>query len=144
MAVSDDPSVPELMRDAWHVDIHRGPLPGLLEASEMVAAVFNINLDALAEGDVVQTPFGKFYADEVASEPDRRFALLHTWAPGSTSRFALEACRADSGDCEAVLYNSVHPTSWLGKLYFRAIQLGHDLMMNVALRRLARAARPAA
>lgn len=140
MAASDNSSVPERMKDAWHVDIHRGSLPALLEPSEMVAAVFNINLGALAEGDVVQTPFGKFYADEVASEPERRFALLHTWAPGSTSRFALEACRADSGSCEAVLYNSIHPTSWLGKLYFRTIQLGHNVVMHVALRRLARAA----
>lgn len=144
MAVSSDREVPELMRDAWHIDIHRGSLPGLLEPSEMVAAVFNIDLDALAEGDVVQTPFGKFFADEVTSEPERRFALLHTWAPGSTSRFALEASRADRGSYEAVLYNSVHPTSWFGKLYFRAIQLGHNVVMHVALRRLAHAARRSA
>ncbi len=136
----DDTSVPEPMRDAWHIDVHRGSLPALLEPSEMVAAVFNIGIEALAKGDVVQTPFGKFYTDEVASEPERRFALLHTWAPGSTARFALEARRTDSGPCEAVLYNSVHPTSWFGKLYFRAIQPGHNIVMHVALRRLAHAA----
>lgn len=144
MLESNDEPVPKLMRGAWHVDIHRGELPALLEPNEMVAAVFNIHLPALSQDDVVQTPFGKFYADEVSSEADRRFALLHTWAPGSTSRFALEAARTQAGSCQAVLYNSVHPTSWLGKAYFRAIQLGHNLIMHIALRRLARAAKPAA
>ena len=130
------------MRGAWHLDVHAGELPALLEPNEMVAAVFKVAVPALSQGDVIHTAFGKFYADEVSCEPERRFALLHTWAPGSTSRFALEATRNPQGTCEAVLYNSVHPTNWVGKAYFRAIQIGHNLIMHVALRRLARAAQP--
>ena len=30
--------VPALMQGAWHLDVHRGPMPGLLEPSELVRA----------------------------------------------------------------------------------------------------------
>jgi len=109
----------------------------------MVGAVFGLALAPLVPGDEVHTMFGKFTADEVRSEPDRSFALLSTWAPGSTSRFALEARRCSGGVWEAVLTNSVHPSGWIGRAYFRAIQVGHEVVMRVALRRLARVAGPA-
>jgi hypothetical protein len=138
--ISDE--VPELMQDAWHLDAHRGEMPGMLDPAELVAAVFNIPRRELAIGDEVSTGmFGKFYVDELSSQPDHRSILLHTRAPGLTSRFAVAVRRYSDGSREAILHNSVHPTSWLGRVYFRFIEIGHHLVMEVALRRLARAAR---
>ena len=85
--------VPELMQGAWHLDAHRGPMPGMLDAPELVSAVFKVPRRELAVADEVST-----------------------------------------------LLNSVHPTSWLGRVYFRLIEIGHHLIMEVALRRLDRAA----
>ncbi len=137
--ISDE--VPELMRGAWHLDAHRGPMPGMLDPPELVSAVFKIPRRDLALEDEVSTIFGKFYVDDLYSQPDYRSILLHTWAPGSTSRFAIAVKRLSDGSCEAILPNSVQPISWLGRVYFRLIEFGHHLVMEVALRRLARAAR---
>lgn len=132
---------PEPMRGAWHLDVHRGPMPDLLDPPDLVAAVFRIPRRELALGDEVGTAFGKFHVDDLVREESRRAVLLRTAAPGSTSRFAIAVRRRADGACEAVLHNSVHPTSWLGRLYFRAIEVGHHGVMEIALRRLARAAR---
>lgn len=140
--VDVDPSeLPHPMRDAWHVDIHRGAIPALLDPVELVSAAFNIPVAQLAIGHAVSTPFGEFYVDHLTTEPAMRFVLLHTWAPGSTARFGIMVRERTHGACEAVLFNSVHPTSWLGRVYFRAIELGHHLAMEVVLRRLSRRAR---
>lgn len=134
--------VPELMRDAWHLDAHRGPMPGMLDPQGLVAAVFHVPRRELTIGDEVSTGvFGKFYVDDLSSQPDHRSILLHTWAPGLVSRLAMAVKRSADGSVEATLLNSVHPTSWFGRVYFRFIEIGHHLVMEVALRRLARAAR---
>lgn len=139
-ATPKEEKVPEPMRGAWHLDVHCGPMPGLLDPPELVSAVFRIPCRELAVGDELRTGFGSFYVDDLTAQPERRSLLLHTWAPGSTSRFGISVERVADGSCEAVLYNSVHPTGWLGRLYFRAIELGHHAVMEIALRRLARAA----
>ena len=133
--------IPELMRDAWHLDAHRGPMPALLEPAELVSAIFKIPLRELAVDDEISTAFGKFYVDDLSSTPNRRSILLHTWAPGLVSHFGIAVRDSGQGSCEALLLNSVHPNSWLGRAYFRVIEVGHHLVMEVALRRLARAAR---
>ena len=102
--------VPELMQDAWHLDAHRGEMRAMLSPAELVAAVFNIPRRELAIGDEVSTGmFGKFYVDDLSSEPNHRSILLHTWAPGLTSRFAVAVKRNSDGSHEAILLNSVHP-----------------------------------
>ncbi len=133
--------IPEPMRDAWHLDAHRGPMPALLEPPELVSAIFKIPVRELAVGDEISTAFGKFYVDDLSSTPNHRSLLLHTWAPGLVSRFGIAVRESARGSCEALLLNSVHPNSWLGRAYFRIIEVGHHVVMEVALRRLARAAR---
>ena len=136
----DFSELPDLMRGAWHIDVHRGPVPALLDPANLVCAAFNVRLKELAVGDVVSTPFGKFYVDRVTNEPSNRSVLLHTHAPGSTARFGIVARECTPDSCEAVLFNSVHPTSWFGRLYFRIIELGHHAAMELVLRRLSRRA----
>lgn len=133
--------IPELMRGAWHLDAHRGPVPTLLEPPELVSAIFNLPVRELAVGDAISTVFGVFYVDELASTVSRRSILLHTWAPGLVARFGIAVLASGQGTYEALLLNSVHPRSWLGRAYFRTIELGHHFFMEVALRRLARAGR---
>lgn len=133
--------IPLLMRDAWHLDAHRGPMPALLEPPELVSAIFKIPVRELTVGDEISTAFGKFYVDDVCCTPDHRSVVLYTRAPGLVSRFGIAVREFASGSCEALLLNSVHPDSWLGRVYFRAIELGHHLVMEIALRRLSRAAR---
>ncbi len=133
--------IPELMRDAWHLDAHRGPMPALHEPAELVSAIFKIPVRELAVDDEISTAFGKFYVDDLSSTPNRRSILLRTSAPGLVSHFGIAVRDSGRGSCEALLLNSVHPNSWLGRAYFRVIEVGHHLVMEVALRRLARAAR---
>ena len=129
------------MRDAWHVDLHRGSMSALLDPADLVSAVFKIPRCELKVGASVSTPFGKFFVDELATKPDNCRVLLHTSAPGLVSRFEIRARQVSPGSCEALLLNSVHPTSRLGRVYFRLIEFGHHIVMEVALGRLAKAAR---
>jgi deazaflavin-dependent oxidoreductase (nitroreductase family) len=140
-ASSDETDMPTPMRGAWHVDTHVGPLQALLSPPESVAAVFGLSLAGLVPGGCVQTLFGKFYVDDVSASDEASHVLLHTWAPGLVSRFAITLRRNPAGGYEAILRNSVHPTSWIGRVYFRAIEVGHHAVMEIALRRLARRAR---
>lgn len=133
--------VPEAMAGAWHLDAHRGPMSDLVEPARMVSAVFGLSLPELAAGDEVSTMFGIFHVEALEERPDFRSVLLRIWAPGSTARFSISVERSEEGACEALLLNSVHPTSWVGRFYFRTIEVGHHLVMEIALRRLARTAR---
>lgn len=140
-ALAKDTAIPKLILGAWHIDVHIGAIPALLTPSSLVAAVFKIPVKALAIGDEVRTIFGKFYVDDLRESDTASHVLLHTWAPGSISRFAITVRRSASGSVDAILHNSVHPTSWLGRVYFRAIEAGHHIAMETALRRLASSAR---
>src|SRR5262249_35331787 len=137
---AEEARVPALMAGAWHVDVHRGTMPASLTPSALVAAVFKIPETALAAGDEVRTPFGRFHVENLHENDAASHVQLRTWAPGSISRFAITVRRTPTDGFEAVLHNSVHPTSWVGRLYFRAIEAGHHIAMRVALRRLASAA----
>jgi deazaflavin-dependent oxidoreductase (nitroreductase family) len=59
------------------------------------------------------------------------------------ARFGITVRGTSEGSFQAVLHNSVHPRSWLGRLYFWLIESGHHVAMEVALRRLAARARNA-
>jgi deazaflavin-dependent oxidoreductase (nitroreductase family) len=137
---SDDTVVPAAMREAWHLDTHVGRMPDLLAPAELVAAVFGLSLTDLVPGDCVHTIFGRFHVDEVCGDDTGSHVLLHTWSPGLVSRFSIDVRRTPMGDCRATLRNSVHPTSWVGRVYFRTIEIGHHAAMEIALRRLARRA----
>ena len=133
--------IPEPMRGAWHLDAHRGTMERVLPPAQLVSAVFRIPRRPLQVGDDVSTGFGRFHVDALDWGVDRSSILLHTWAPGSVSRFSIAVDRNGDGRCIATLLNTVHPSSALGRLYFRLIELGHHVVMEIALRRLASAAR---
>lgn len=97
--------IPELMRDAWHLDAHRGPMPALLEPTELVSAIFKLPVRELAVGDEIATAFGRSYVDGLSFTPDHRSILLHTRAPGLLSRFGIAVFESGSGSCEALLLN---------------------------------------
>jgi hypothetical protein len=129
------------MGDAWHVDLHRGSMSVLLDPAGLVSAVFKIPRCELRVGAPVSTPFGKFFVDELATKAEDCRVLLHTRAPGLISRFEIRARQVSPSSCEVSLLNSVHPTSRLGRVYFRLIEFGHHVAMEVALARLAKVAR---
>ncbi len=133
--------VPKPMQGAWHIDAHVGPMPSLLSPADLVAAVFKLPVTRLTLGDCVKTGFGRFYVDDLRADPSGSHVLLRTWAPGLVARFAITVHETSTGGFQAVLHNSVHPSSWVGRLYFRLIEPGHHLVMEIALRRLAARAR---
>lgn len=135
---ADETDVPSAMQGAWHVDAHVGPLSMRLNASDLVSAVFFLRVDKLARDDELKTLVGKFYVEEVVDTPEGSHVLLRTNGPGLVSRFGLTVTRVDGDRWIATLHNSVHPRSWIGRLYFRLIEPFHHLLMeHVALLRLA-------
>lgn len=131
--------LPERMRRSWHVDAHRGRLPVMLSPHALVSAVFALDLPSLEPGQSIRTAFGRFDTEEVRETPGVSSVTLRTSAPGLVAHFNLTAVESASGSRSVVLYNSVEPGSWVGRLYFRAIEPFHHVAMEVALRRLARA-----
>ncbi len=135
--------LPKPMQGAWHVDAHVGPMPSLLSPADLVAAVFEFRATRLTLGDCVKTAFGRFYVDDLRVDPSGSHVLLRTWAPGLVARFAITVHETSQGSFQAVLHNSVHPSSWIGRVYFRLIEFGHHVVMEIALRRLGARARNA-
>jgi len=130
--------LPERMRGSWHVDAHRGPLPVMLSPHALVSTVFALDLTSLEPGQSIRTAFGRFDTEEVREAPGVSSVTLRTSAPGLVALFNLTAIESSSGSRSVVLYNSVEPRSWVGRLYFRAIEPFHHVAMEVALRRLGR------
>lgn len=126
------------MRGAWHTDAHVGSLSRLLTPGDLVASVFFRGVAELIPGQEIRTIVGRFDVDEVVAEPDCSHVLLRINGPGLVSRFGLTVTPGQEGRWTVTLLNSVHPSSWLGRLYFRLIEpFHHFLMEHVALRRLA-------
>ena len=133
-----DTDVPSAMHGAWHVDAHVGSLSRLLKPNDLVASVFFLRIDRLTVGEEVRTLVGRFYVDTVIAASNRSHVLLRTNGPGLVSRFGLTAAPSRGGRWAVTLHNSVHPRSWVGRLYFRLIEpFHHFLMEHIALRRLA-------
>jgi hypothetical protein len=108
-------------------------LPERLSAAEMVAAAFKLKPHALFPGDVVKTAAGKFQVEAVQEEPAMSQVVLLTGAPGLEARLGMTATQGDDGECSVVLHTSVHPYSWVGRVYFRVIEPFHHLLVERVL-----------
>lgn len=127
-----DENLPPGMTGAWHVDAHEATLPALPSAAQLVSAVFGLKLATLKSGDALKTFVGRFDVECVEEHPELSQVVLVTGAPGLDARLGIRAVAAPDGDaeCTAVLYTSVHPRAWIGRLYFRLIQPFHHLAME--------------
>ena len=129
------------MAGAWRVNAHACSLPVQLDASQLVSAVFSMRPRPLAPGDVLRTQAGRFCVETVSDAPGYVQVVLLTGAPGLDARLCI-AARASPEACSVVLYNSVHPRSWVGRFYFRLIEPFHHILVEqLLLRRLRRRAR---
>lgn len=133
-------ALPQKMAGAWRVNAHATKLVAHLDAAQLVAGVFGKRPKPLVQGEALRTQAGGFeveYLDETAGV--LRVVLL-TDAPGLEARLGITAV-ATSGGSDVVLYTSVHPRSWVGRLYYRLIEPFHHLLMeHLLLRRLRRRA----
>jgi hypothetical protein len=130
------------MVGAWHIDAHATSLPALFTTAELVSIVFNLRPRPLLPGDLVKTIAGKFQVESVREDGDVSQIVLLTGAPGLQARLGMTALQREDGECTLVLYNSVHPYSWVGRVYFRLIAPFHHLLVQrVLLARLRKRAR---
>ena len=128
------------MAGAWRVNAHACSLSFQLDASQLVSAIFSMRPRALGPGDWLRTKAGKFRVETVVDTPGDVQVVLLTDAPGLDARLGI-AAKASSDGPSVVLYTSVHPRSWVGRLYFRMIEpFHHVLMERLLLRRLRRKA----
>ena len=138
----EEESFPPGMAGAWHTDAHTTSLPAVLNTGQLVSAVFSLPVRALTSGDTVRTVAGKFQVETVRDDPGLSQVVLLTRAPGLQARFGITAVAHDTGEPSVVLYNSVHPRSWVGRLYFRLIEPFHHLLVEkILLPRLQKRAR---
>jgi hypothetical protein len=134
----DETALPPTMGGAWRVNAHACSLSSQLDACQLVSAIFNLRLTALASGDVLRTQAGKFRVETVADALGDACVVLVTGAPALDARLGITAKSSPEGSL-VVLYTSVHPRSWIGRFYFRLIEpMHHVLMEQVLLRRLRR------
>jgi hypothetical protein len=128
------------MAGAWHVNAHAANLRGQLDSAQLVSAVFSMRLRPLVEGEVLRTQAGRFKVESVSDDPGFSQVVLLTDAPGLEARLGITAEASEDG-CSVVLYTSVHPRSWVGRLYFGLIQPFHHILVEqLLLRRLRRRA----
>ena len=138
----EESTLPPGMIGAWHSDAHMTILPARLSPERLVAAVFNLEPRPLLPGDSVKTIAGKFQVESVREDGDLSQIVLLTGAPGLQARLGMTALQREDGECSVVLYNSVHPYSWVGRVYFRLIEPFHHLLVErVLLARLRKQAR---
>ena len=138
----EESTLPPGMIGAWHSDAHMTMLPARLSTERLVAAVFNLEPRPLLPGDSVKTIAGKFQVESVREDGDVSQVVLLTGAPGLQARLGMTALQREDGECSVVLYNSVYPYSWVGRVYFRLIEPFHHLLVErVLLARLRKQAR---
>jgi hypothetical protein len=121
------------MAGAWHVDVHTGSLAALLNAAELVSAVFGLRVTSLTIGETLRTSAGRFQVERVSEAPEFAQVVLVTGAPALQARLGMTARKAVDGGYAVLLQTSVHPRSWVGRLYFRAIQPFHYALMEMLL-----------
>lgn len=137
-------SLPPGMAGAWHTDAHMTSLRAPLNTAQLVSAVFNLPVRTLTSGDTVRTVVGEFQVETVRDDSGLSQVVLLTRAPGMYARFGITAAERQEGEPSVVLHNSVHPYSWVGRVYFRLIEPFHHLLMErIALSRLRKQARRA-
>ena len=132
--------LPPNMADAWRVNAHATKLAAHLDAAQLVSAVFGKRPRPLVEGEVLRTQAGRFRVETIDESPKLSQVVLLTDAPGLEARLAITA-EATAGGSDVILHTSVHPRSWVGRLYFRLIEPFHHLLVEqLLLRRLRRQA----
>jgi len=137
----DEATLPPNMAGAWHVNAHTTPVAAPLDASHLVSAVFGMPPKSLTVGETLKTIAGRFHVETADEEPGFSRTALSTGAPGLTARLGIDGVRESDGKCSVVLYTSVHPHSWVGRFYFRAMEpLHHLLIERVLLPRVRRRA----
>jgi hypothetical protein len=121
------------MIGAWHSDAHMTVLAARPNTARLVAAFFNLKPRPLLPGDSVKTIAGKFQVETVREEGQVSQIVLLTGAPGLQARLGMTALQREDGECSVVVYNSVHPYSWVGRVYFRLIEPFHHLLVERVL-----------
>ena len=132
--------LPPSMAGAWRVNAHAVKLVAHMDAAQLVSAVFSRRLRPLVKGEVLRTQAGRFRVEYIDESPQVSQVVLLTDAPGLEARLGITA-EATPGGSDVTLHTSVHPRSWVGRLYFRLIEPFHHLLMEqLLLRRLRRVA----
>ena len=138
----EEATLPPGMTGAWHSDAHSTVLSARLNTAQLVAGAFGLKPRSLFPGDSIKTIAGKFQVETVREEGYVSQIVLLTGAPGLQARFGMTASQREDGNCSVVVYNSVHPRSWVGRVYFRLIEPFHHLLVErVLLARLRKQAR---
>ena len=133
-------ALPPSMAGAWRVNAHAAKLVAHLDAAQLVSAVFSMRPRPLVQGEVLRTQAGRFRVEYLNESPQVSQVVLLTDAPGLEARLGITA-EATAGGSDVILHTSVHPRSWVGRLYFRLIEPFHHLLMEqLLLRRLRRRA----
>ena len=136
----DETVLPPNMAGAWRVNAHAAKLTARLDSAQLVSAVFSRRLSPLVQGEVLRTQAGRFQVEYLDESPKASQVVLLTDAPGLVARLGITA-EATVGGSDVILYTSVHPRSWVGRLYYRLIEPFHHLLMEqLLLRRLRRVA----
>lgn len=137
---ADETALPPKMAGAWRVNAHAAKLAARLDAAQLVSAVFGKRTTPLVQGEALRTQAGKFQVEYVDEGPQTSQVVLLTDAPGLEARLGITA-EATAGGCDVILHTSVHPRSWVGRVYYRLIEPFHHLLMEqLLLRRLRRQA----
>lgn len=132
--------LPPNMAGAWRVNAHAVRLVAHLDAAQLVSAVFSKRPRPLVQGEVLRTQAGRFRVETIDESPNVSQVVLLTDAPGLEARLGITAEVAARGS-DVILHASVHPRSWVGRLYFRLIEPFHHLLVEqLLLRRLRRVA----
>ncbi len=132
--------LPPNMAGAWRVNAHAATLAARLDAVQLVSAVFGRRPRPLVQGEVLHTQAGRFRVETIEESPRVSQVVLLTDAPALEARLGITAEVADGGS-DVILHTSVHPRSWVGRLYFRLIEPFHHLLVEqLLLRRLRRVA----
>lgn len=129
----DEATFPPGMTGAWHSDAHMTILSARLNTAQLVADVFGLEPRPLFPGDFVKTIAGKFQVESVREDGEVSQIVLLTGAPGLQARLGMTALRREDEECSVVVYNSVHPNSWVGRVYFRLIEPFHHLLVERVL-----------
>ena len=136
----DETVLPPNMAGAWRVNAHAAKLAARLDTAQLVSAVFSRRLRPLVQGEVLRTQAGRFRVEYIDESPQVSQVVLLTDAPGLEARLGITA-EATAGGSDVVLHTSVHPRSWVGRLYFRLIEPFHHILVEqLLLRRLRRVA----
>jgi hypothetical protein len=126
--------LPAGMAQAWHVDAHLGTLPRRPAPAELVSALFLTRTRRLVIGEGVRTSVGQFVVEACVDQAELSRVVMRINAPRSVSRVCISVLPSGRGDWDLVFHHSLHPSSWVGRAYFRLIEPFHHVLVELALR----------